>query len=262
MIALLLVALQDPLQEIDELRREVETLRSIHQLELSKEQLGKLAGVCRKARKSIDDAVAERKQELEALRTALREYREALEKGETDLADRERRLGEHQRTVGELMRRQQEAVERLSAELKEALDERQWKRISEMHRPDPTRPMREQVGRFIDRLREDPELQLNDDVLNRWREGVTRTAKQLGLPEKDAEAEWDRIRKILVEMFDASGEDLAKKRDEYVRRMFDEGRIAEAVRRTGPPADEVRRRVALMLVQPKVVAFLEKRAQK
>ncbi len=251
----------DPLRQLEELRREIDLLRTVHSLGLTKDQLGKLVAAAQGARSTIDQAVAERKEDLAALRKALEEYREAMEKGEKELGDRERRLGEFQRTIGELMRRQHETVEKLATETKAILDERQWRTLTAMHRHDPLRPMREQFTRFLDRLREDSEMELNEEVLSRFREGVQRTARHLGLNEKDAEAEFERLRKVLEEAFKMTGEELAKKRDELVRRVFEEGKIADALKRMGPPPEEETRRTAMLFLSPNVIRFLEKRLE-
>ncbi|MBI2901115.1 MAG: hypothetical protein HYY17_13095 [Planctomycetes bacterium] len=257
------LACQDgnPMQEIDEIRRDIELYRALHSLNLKKDQLEKLVKLAKDSRKSVDDAVAERKDDIDRLKKAMKELRDALEKGDPSAPELEREIGELHRAMGEVMRRFQETVERIAEELKKILDEKQWKTVSSMNRPDPLRPMREQVAHFIDRVREDPNIQMDEEIVNRIREGVERMARPLGLSEKDIEAEVERIRKIVEEIFNSSGEELGKKRDEFVRRIFEEGKLGEAASKMGPPPEEANRRVATTFLNPKVLQFLQKRLE-
>lgn len=261
MTILLFALLQDPLQEVEELRREVELCRTMSSLQLSKEQIERLVPVLRNGRKAAQEVAAEKKEEIEALKSALRELREELEKNGAASPESERRVAEAQRHWGETMRRSHEANERLADAVKEILTEAQWKALSKAHGPDPTRPIREQILRFIDRLLEDPNEEMVDEFVTRLREQIRRMARPLGLSEDDVDAELKRIAKVVEEMLGASPEDLAKKKDDYVRRALEEGKIGEASKRGGPAPEEGRRRTVQLLLQPEVLRFLEKRLE-
>jgi hypothetical protein len=259
--ALAAVLAQDPMQELDELRRDIELYRTINALELKKEQIETIVKLAEDARKAMEEAFP--KEDLDALKSALKELRDTLEKGEKPAPEMERRIGELQRSMGEAMRAIGEAQGRLVAKLKETLTEAQWKRLSEMGRPDPLRPMKDQMRGFIDRLREDPNMEFNEELLDRMREGLMRASRPLGLSEKDVDAEADRIGKVIRELFEATGEELAEKKEQYIKRIFEEGRLGEAAKRvpTGGPPEEGNRRIAQTLLNPKVIAALKKRLQ-
>lgn len=253
---------QDPLQEVEDLRRDIELIQGINSLRLTKEQLEKIVPLLKDTKKKIDEIVAANRESIDGLKKALTKMRDALEKGETLTEDDQREMGEFQRAVGEMYRDLSDAGGVAFEELKGILDEKQLRALSQFGRPDPTRPQREQLGRFIDQMRDDPNFEPPPDFVDRIRESIQRMAGPMRLNQKDVDAEVERITKIVDEILSASGEDLAKKRDEWISKIFDEGKIAEAVKKMGPPPEEANRRAAQWMTNPKVLKILESRLGK
>lgn len=261
--AMLALALaQDPLQELEELRRDIELLHGIHALQLTTEQLEKIVPLLKDTKKKTDEIVASNRESIDGLKKALTRMRDALEKAGTITQDDQREMGEFQRAVGEMYRDLAEANNAAYEGLKGILNEKQIRALSQLGRPDPLRPQREQLGRFIDQMRDDPNFEPPPDFEDRLREGIQRMAGPMRLSPKDIDAEVERITKILDEILTASGEDLAKKKDEWLSKIFDEGKLAEAAKKMGPPAEESSRRVGQWLLNPKVLKILEGRLGK
>lgn len=252
----------EPMREIEELRREIEFLRTLNSLEVTKEQLSKVVAILESAKKKADAVAAEAKEDLAALKAGMEELRDALLKGEGASPDRDRDLGELHRPMGEIMRGIHEAQETAAADLKAVFTERQWKKLGEMNQHGPIRPMRERMGQFLDRAsREDRNPEGEDGMLEHLGEELHRMAKPLGLTEKDADEEAERVVKILREALECSGDQLAEKRDEFLRRIFEEGKLGEASKRMAPPAEESERRIATMFSNVRTLALLKKKLE-
>ncbi len=253
--AILLMQDAGPLREVDELRREVDLLRTINALELTRDQLGSVVTAADEAAKRVEELAAGAKGDLDALVAALKELRDAIAKGGAADEEQERKIGERQRAVGELMRGVGESQEKLIARLREILNEKQWKKLQVVGRPDPLRPMREGFSRMVLRAKEDADA----DPAEMFVEQMKRMSKPLGLSEKDAQEEAERIVKIFDEAVD--DEKFEEKADEYVRCAFDEGKVGEAAKKMGPPPGETNRRLGQVLLEKRTIAALKLRLE-
>ena len=250
----------DPLQEIEQLRREIGFLRILDSLDLSRRQMEKIVDLAEEGRKKREKMVAEAKDDLEELKNALKELRDAIQRGDSDTADAELEARELQSDLGELMRDIYNINNRISEELAEVLTKKQLKVVGRIGRPDPTRGLRDGLGRVLNQLRENPGDELRDRVGDMIYDQLDRMTKPLRLKDDDLEEETERILKILDEAADASDEDFKKNREDYLDRIFEKGQLGKLRERTAPPPqDRPNPRLAQTLTNPQLIRALKKR---
>jgi hypothetical protein len=119
--------------------------------------------------------------------------RDLLARGEAPSPELAREIGGLQRSMGDLHHDQAEVHERTSAALKEILHEKQLAALDRLGRPDPTRPHRENLGRFIDQLRDHADFEPDENYLRQMRETVQRLVSSMRLPRQDVDSEVERI---------------------------------------------------------------------
>lgn len=244
-----------PMREIEDLRRETEFLRDLNRLELTRDQLSTVIKAVEAGAKKADEIAAAAKPDLDALAAALTKIRDALAKGQEIDPEDERGVGEAQQAVGELMQDLDRAQQKVAADVKAALNEKQWTRLQSLGRPDPVRMLRENFSRLVGHAREEPDL----DPFEPIHEHLRHMAKPLGLSEDDVRAEAERIAKIADEA--AVDPDFESKKDDYLRRAFDEGKLADALKKTAPPAEDAGRRLGQMLAAPRTIKAMKLRLE-
>jgi hypothetical protein len=245
------------MREIEQLRRQIELLEGIDALGLSREQMEKIVKLAERARadreallKENADDIADVKKELEALRDAV---------AAGDGGSR-RALDEIQQRMGETMRSFYEINALLARELEELLDKKHWEAALKIGRHDPSRHLREEFGRMIDRLREEPEMpeSLTDILYERLDE----MAEHLGLDRADIPDESGRIAEQMDAAIDLPGDEYEKRRDEILRAIVEEGALGAALKKREPPAPQgPDPRLAEFLTDPAVIGALKKRLE-
>lgn len=252
----------DPLQEIQQLRREIGILRILDSLDLSRRQMEKIVDLAEEGRKEREEMVAEARDDLEELKNALKDLRDAIQRGDSDTADAELEARELQSDLGEVMRDIQSINIRISEELAEVLTKKQLKVAGRIGRPDPTRGLRDGLGRLLNRLRENPDADLDDRVGDMIYDQLERMTKPLRLKDEDLEEETERILKILDEAAEASDEDFKKNRGDYLDRIFEKGQLGKLRERSAPPRQgRPNPRLGQTLTNPQFIRALKKRLE-
>lgn len=257
MLFAMLLTLQDPMRELDQLRRQIEMLQGLDAIELSREQMEKIVALAERAAKERKDALERSAEAIAEMKKALESYRDALAAGTAD-AESRRKIDELQRDSGETMRELFEANGRLSAELEELLTKEQWEAARKVGRPDPSRHLREMFGQMLDRFREEEEFpeSLADFVYDRLDE----MSEHLGLDPKEVPDESGRIAEEMNRALDLPAEEYEKKRDEILRGLVEGGALGEALKKREPQAPQgPDPRMAEIFTDPVVVAALKKR---
>lgn len=244
-----------PMREIEETRRDVDFLREINRLELTRDQLAGVVRAIEEGAKRGEEIAASRKKEIDALIAALAKLRDRLAKGEKVGPEDEQEVGEAQMELGEIMQDVERVHEKTTAAIKGLLNEKQWKRIQALGRPDPVRHLRESFARLVQHVKEDPLMDPAEPI----RENLGHMARPLGLSDDDVFAEAERIGKLVD---DASVDvEFESKQEDYLRKAFEEGKLGEAAKRMAPPPEEGGRRIGQFLSAPRTLKALRLRLE-
>lgn len=243
------------LRELDALRADVETLRVLDELKLTKEQREKLIAVLDAGRAKIDAAVKDSGDAIEKATKALREQRDAALKGETIPEERQREAGEAQRRLGEIYRTIEETGRSIMKEAKAVLDASQMEELSWVSRHDPAAQVRRWARQSLPRLREIPDEAFDEGGVEQIIQFVSRFP---GIPEDAREDETVRIHDIIVEARKMSAEEFAKKSGDLVKKIVSEGKMGEIAKRM-PRPPEGDGQLGRFLMQPRVMRLLKER---
>ncbi|MDP6959114.1 MAG: hypothetical protein QF645_09930, partial [Planctomycetota bacterium] len=215
----------DPLREVEKLRREVEILRNLNDLQLSREQMSELVQLAEDSHVARRKAVEAAGESLEAAREALRVLRDALRVGGDGVREAEKAFREVEKDSGESIRNLMKAGPSSLVGIKKVLTEKQREKIARMGRPDPNRGLRNMVQGLIERVRDENDREMDERLVEMVFRQMERMAERMKLSEEEVEAEVDRIVSIIDEAIDAEDEAYAKNRDTYLDRIFEEGKL-------------------------------------
>ncbi len=266
-LALFAFAVQDEdvrpkeLKEFEALRQEVETLRMLNDLKLTKEQSAKLAGISEGVQEKLRELVKEREEALAAATEALKAQKDALLKGEKVDDEKMRAAGEAQQKIGEIFRSIGELSKKASDDAKEILSAAQIEELSWWTRHDPVGQVRRWTKEMMTRAREVPEEAMLEGIGGAVLEFMEH---QRQIPEADREEEADRIYKIIASARDLSDEEFEKKRPELLKKAVEEGKIGEMAKKMpgrgpGPRPPEMENPVGRFFLQPRVAKLLKER---
>lgn len=272
----------DPLREVEKLRREVEMLRGLNDLQLTREQMHRIVQVSEEIRAERAKAVRDAGESITAMKDALRELRDALRTGGKGAREAEKSVREVERAAGESMRAVMQSSREAVGKLKEILTEKQREKVARLGRPDPNRGLRNMFAGIIERVREENDREVDERLVEMVFRQVERLADRMELSEDAVEEEVDRIVGIVDEAIDAEDDDYEKNRDAYLERIFGEGKLGEAAKkRPGRPAgrpegrrpageegpgqgrpNPADRRLAEIFLNPDVIKVLKERLAK
>ncbi len=220
------------LRELEALRQDVETIRVINDLKLSKEQVEKLVAAVEAAQKTITDASKEASEAIDTVTKSLKEQRDAMLKGETIADEKLQSFHESQRKVQEIYKAMEEAGREAAKQLKEILTAEQLEELGWNTRHDPASHVRRWSKEVMKRSRDIPEEQFVEGVGGQVLEFFERFPM---IPDEAREAEADRVFKIITEAHDMNAEDFAKKQGDLLKKIVTEGKIGELAKKMRGP---------------------------
>jgi hypothetical protein len=227
----------DPFREVEKLRREVEMLRSLNDLQLTREQMSQIVLVSEKSVLARKQAVEEAGKSLKVAEEALRALRDALRVGGDGVREAEKAFREVEKGSGESIRAIMKAGFSSLVEGKKILTEKQREKIARMGRPDPNQGLQNMVAGLIERVRDENNREMDERLVEIVFRQMERMAERMKLSEEEVEAEVDRVVSIIDEAIDAEDEAYAKNRDAYLDRIFEEGKLgASAPKSPARPA--------------------------
>ncbi len=223
---------EDPLREVEKLRREVEMLRSLNDLQLTREQMAQIVRVSEKSVLARRQAVEEAGESLKVVQEALRALREALQVGGDGVREAEKAFREVEKESGESIRAIMKVGPSSFTEITKILTEKQREKIARMGRPDPNRGLRNMVAGLIERVRNENDREMDERLVEMVFRQMERMAERMKLSEEEVEAEVDRVVSIIDEAIDAGDEEYAKNREPYLDRIFEEGKLGASAPKT------------------------------
>ena len=220
------------LREMESLRQDVETIRLLNDLKLSKEQKEKLVAAAEEAQKKIAEASKDAAEAIETVTKSLKEQKDAALKGEPIADEKLQSFHESQRKVQEIYRAIEEAGREASKKLKEILDADQQEELGWNTRHDPVSHMRRWAREVMKRSRDIPDEQFVEGVGNQVLDFFEHFNM---IPEEAREAEADRVFKIITEAHDLKAEDFAKQQGALLKKIVTEGKIGELAKKMRGP---------------------------
>lgn len=249
------------LKEFEALRQEVETLRLLNDLKLTKEQSEKLAKISEDAQEKLSGLVKEREEALASATEALKAQKEALLKGEKVDDEKMRAAGEAQQKIGEIFRSIGELSKKAADDAKAILSAAQTEELTWWTRHDPVGQVRRWVKEMMARGREVPEEAMLEGIGGAVLEFMEH---QRMIPEADREDEADRIYKIIASARDLSAEEYDKQRPELLKKVVEEGKVGEMAKKMpgrgpGPRPPEMENPIGRFFLQPRVAKLLKEK---
>jgi hypothetical protein len=243
------------LRELESLRQDVETLRVIDELKLTKEQREKLVAAIDAGRAKIDGAAKDAAEAIERITKATREQRDAMLKGEAFSDEKMRELGDAHERVGAIYRANDEASRALTKEARSILTAAQVDELGWVSRHDPVAQVRRWARQSLPRLRELPEEAFDQGGVEAIIQFVTHFP---AIPEEQREDEAVRIHDIVVEARKMDDKEFESKSADLVKKIISEGKIAEIGKRM-PRPPEGDQPLGRFLLQPRVARLLKER---
>lgn len=234
-------------REIEELRQDIEALRMINPLGLTKEQIEKILAWSDEWRRKMSERAVPGGV-LEVFRATFAR----LDKGEELSPEEGQRLAEAQQKLGQ--------GPEDTGKLKEIFSEKQLETLSRAGRPDPLAPLREQFRRHLPEIRQIPDEAFEQAFAENLGQQIKGIAQHFGgLSDKELEDEVGRVMKIFQEIRGLSEDELKDKGEEQLKKITDEGKLGELSKKGG--GRDADRHLAALFGNPRILRILKNRLE-